>query len=157
MINQRKSENNKMKKNLLIAAFCLMGTVCPIKAEMMCANNQNMMEVTAVKEAEIKFDTLEHNFGDFPASDPVVKCVFTFTNIGDAPLVIHQAIASCGCTVPTYTRMPIKPGEKGKIEVTYNGHNKNLGRFRKSITIRTNSKEPVTRLYITGNMVEGKK
>lgn len=109
------------------------------------------------KQAQIVFEKTTHDFGTFSESDPVVSCAFTFTNEGTAPLVIHQAIASCGCTVPTYTRMPIKPGEKGTIEITYNGHGKYPGRFKKSITVRTNSKEPMVRLYVTGNMTEAKK
>lgn len=107
--------------------------------------------------AVIKFDKTTHDFGTFSEDDPVVKCTFTFTNEGDAPLVIHQAIASCGCTVPTYTRMPVKPGEKGTIEVTYNGDGKYPGKFKKSITVRTNAKEPTARLFITGNMTASEK
>ena len=58
--------------------------------------------VSAQGKADIKFDKTSHNFGTFSENDPVVSCVFTFTNVGDAPLVIHQAVASCGCTVPEY-------------------------------------------------------
>ena len=82
--------------------------------------------------AEIKFDTLRHNFGKFSKNDPIVKCSFKFTNTGTAPLVIHQAFASCGCTVPTFTKEPIKPGEKGVIDVTYNGTDKFPGHFQKT-------------------------
>lgn len=104
--------------------------------------------------AEIKFDTLRHNFGSFPASNPIVKCTFSFTNTGTAPLVIHQAFASCGCTVPNYPKAPIKPGESGKIDVTYNGTGKFAGHFQKTITVRSNSKNEVVRLIIEGDMTE---
>ena len=83
----------------------------------------------AQKQAEIKFDTKTHNFGKFASSNAVQKCSFTFTNVGDAPLVINQAVASCGCTVPQYTKTPINPGEKGSIDVTYNGAGKDPGHF----------------------------
>ena len=76
---------------------------------------------TASAQAEIKFDKLIHNFGSFEESNPVQKATFTFTNVGNKPLIINQAIASCGCTVPSYTKKPIAPGEKGQISVTYNG------------------------------------
>ena len=102
--------------------------------------------------AEIKFDTLRHNFGKFSKNDPIVKCSFRFTNTGTAPLVIHQAFASCGCTVPTFTKEPIKPGEKGNIDVTYNGTDKFPGRFQKTITIRSNAISEVVRLIIEGEM-----
>ena len=108
----------------------------------------------AQQQAEIKFDKTSHNFGTFSEKNPVVTCVFTFTNIGDAPLVINQAVASCGCTVPEYTKDPVKPGEKGEIKVTYNGTGKFPGHFKKSITVRTNGAVEMTRLYIEGEMTK---
>ena len=81
-----------------------------------------------------------------------VTCKFKFKNTGDGPLVIHQAIASCGCTVPQYPKEPIKPGESGEVTVTYNGAGKFPGHFRKTITLRTNSKNEITRLVVEGDM-----
>ena len=75
--------------------------------------------VFAAGEADIKFEKTTHDFGTFPESQKVT-CTFKFTNTGDNLLVIHQAIASCGCTVPQYSKEPIKPGESGEIVVTYN-------------------------------------
>ena len=88
-------------------------------------------------EAEITFENTSHNFGTFSESSPKVTCTFKFKNTGDGPLVIHQAIASCGCTVPQYPKEPIK----------FPGH------FKKSITIRSNGKNEMTRLYIEGDML----
>ena len=110
----------------------------------------------AQKPAEIKFDKLTHDFGTFSEKNPVVTCVFTYTNVGEEPLIINQAIASCGCTVPEYTKTPVKPGEKGEIKVTYNGTGKFPGHFKKSITVRTNGAVEMTRLYIEGDMTEAK-
>ena len=108
----------------------------------------------AQKPAEIKFDSLTYDFGKFSVEDPIKTCKFTFTNIGEQPLVINQAVASCGCTVPKYTKEPIPAGKSGEIEVTYNGAGKALGHFKKSITVRTNGKVEITRLYIEGEMEE---
>lgn len=115
-----------------------------------------MTTIMAQKPAEIKFDKTTHNFGTFSEKEPKVSCSFTFTNVGEAPLVINQAIASCGCTVPEYTKSPIQPGEKGEIKVTYNGTGKFPGHFKKSITVRTNGAVEMTRLYIEGDMTEAK-
>lgn len=115
--------------------------------------------VTAQNQAEITFDKTTHDFGTFSENDPKVTCTFTFTNTGNDLLVIHQAVASCGCTVPTYTKEPVKPGESGKIEVTYNGAGKYPGDFKKTITVRCNAKTETVRLYIKGHMTgkdEGK-
>lgn len=112
--------------------------------------------VEAAKDnyAEIRFDTLKCNLGTFSAKQPVRKCTFNFTNVGTAPLVIHQALASCGCTVPTFTKTPIKPGEKGQVDVTYNGTGKFPGHFQKTITVRSNGRNEVVRLIIEGEMTE---
>ncbi len=107
--------------------------------------------------AEIKFDTLKVNLGTFSEAQPEQKCSFTFTNTGTAPLVINQAFASCGCTVPTYTKTPVKPGEKGKIDVTYNGKGKFPGHFSKTVTVRSNAKNEIVRLTIEGTMTAAKK
>jgi P pilus assembly chaperone PapD len=111
----------------------------------------------ASAQAEIKFDKVSINLGEFSENDPVQKCTFTFTNTGDQPLIINQAVASCGCTVPSYTKTPILPGKTGQIKVTYNGKGKFPGHFKKSITVRTNGKTEMTRLYVEGVMNEAKK
>ena len=115
-----------------------------------------MSVAMAQKPAEIKFDKLTHDFGTFSEKAPVVSCTFSFTNVGESPLVINQAVASCGCTVPEYTKTPIQPGEKGEIKVTYTGTGKFPGPFKKSITVRTNGAVEMTRLYIEGEMTEAK-
>lgn len=112
---------------------------------------------SAQNQAEIKFDKTTHNFGKFSESSPKVTCVFTYTNVGDAPLIINQAVASCGCTVPEYTKAPVQPGQKGEIKVTYNGEGKFPGHFKKSITVRTNGVVEMTRLYVEGDMEEAQK
>ena len=50
------------------------------------------------------------------------------------------------------TKEPIMPGKKGTIKVTYNGTGKYPGHFKKSITLRTNAKTEMVRLYIEGDM-----
>lgn len=130
-------------KKFLIMSVMLIASVCFAMAQ------QN--------QASIKFDKMIHNFGTFSENQPTQKCVFTFTNVGTAPLIINQAVASCGCTIPSYTKAPIKPGEKGEIKVTYNGTGAFPGHFKKTITVRTNGVTELTRLYIEGVMSENKK
>lgn len=102
--------------------------------------------------AEIKFDTLRCNLGIFPESDPIRKYSFKFTNTGTAPLIINQAFASCGCTVPSFTKEPVKAGESGTIDITYNGTGLVPGRFSKTVTVRSNAKNRIVRLVIEGEM-----
>lgn len=111
----------------------------------------------ASAQAKIEFKETTHNFGKFSEKSPVVTCSFVFTNVGDAPLVINQAMGSCGCTVPEYPKAPIKPGESGEIKVTYNGTGKFPGHFKKSVTVRTNGEVEMTRIFIEGDMEEAPK
>lgn len=113
--------------------------------------------IAASAQAEIKFDKLTHNFGSFSEANAQQKTTFTFTNVGNKPLIVNQAVASCGCTVPKYSKSPVQPGQKGFIEVTYNGRGKFPGHFKKTVTVRTNGKIEMTRLYIEGTMTEAKK
>ena len=140
----------------MILALCLM-TVSLAEAQTQKQKvSTSEVPVTGATKAEnyaeIKFDTLRHNFGKFSKNDAIVKCSFRFVNSGTAPLVIHQAFASCGCTVPTYTKEPIKPGEVGVIDVTYNGTDKFPGHFQKTVTVRSNAITEVVRLVIEGDM-----
>lgn len=132
-----------MKKLLFSTLLLLIGIVA------FASNNEE-------PQAEISFENTTYNFGEFPESSPKVTCVFKFKNTGDKPLVIHQAVASCGCTVPQYPKEPIQPGNSGEIIVTYNGAGKFPGHFRKSITLRTNAKNEMTRLYVEGDMIANK-
>ena len=110
-------------------------------------------EVKAKDKGEMKFEHTRHNFGVFAQDTAIVTHEFIFTHVGKSPLIIHQASASCGCTVPEYTLEPIMPGEKGKITVTYNGKGRRPGVFRKSVTIHNNGRQTPIRIYIEGEMI----
>ncbi len=105
-------------------------------------------------KGEMKFEKTRHDFGVFAPDTAILTYDFVFTNVGKEPIIIHQASASCGCTVPEYTLEPVMPGCKGKISVTYNGKGRKPGVFRKSITIHNNGKQTPVRLYIEGEMID---
>lgn len=97
------------------------------------------------EETTIDYGTIERG------SDPLRK--FKFTNTGTEPLIIKNAKGSCGCTVPKYPKEPIMPGEVSYIEVRYDTNR--MGRFSKSITLTTNAAEPVSKLFIKGEVLQG--
>lgn len=106
--------------------------------------------------ADIKFEKTVHNFGTI-AEGAKVSYSFVFKNTGTLPLIINQAMTSCGCTVTTYSKAPVLPDKEGKITVTYDGKGKFPGHFRKTITIRSNSKNPLVRIYVEGDMTSQNK
>lgn len=96
-------------------------------------------------------DTL-YNFGNINDVDKVTH-TFSFTNNGGTPLIISNAAGSCGCAVANYPKDPIKPGERGEIEVVFNPVDK-LGHVEKSIVITTNSKVSTHQLYIKADVIK---
>ncbi len=102
----------------------------------------------------LEFDLIRHNFDTIVSGD-IIDYKFEFANTGKGPLVIESAKATCGCTQPSYPFIPIEPGERGYIGVTYNSVGKE-GVQKPLITVRSNaSKEPIA-LMLTG-FVEPKK
>lgn len=75
---------------------------------------------------------------------------FEFTNAGKEPLIITKAKGSCGCTVPSWPKKPIAPGEKAKIKVKYD--TKRVGPINKSVTVHSNAATPVKVLRIKGKV-----
>jgi hypothetical protein len=103
----------------------------------------------AQTDLKIKFNEVEHNFGNAPQGKPVTH-EFLFTNTGTDPLILESVKASCGCTTPEWSKEPIMPGKTGTIKAQYNMARE--GSFRKSITVVTKSGESVV-LYVSGNAV----
>ena len=99
------------------------------------------------EKPEFKFVTETIDYGKINQGTDG-KRVFEFTNVGKSPLIITRVQASCGCTVPKKPDQPIMPGEKGKIEVSYD--TKRIGGFSKAITIFSNAKQPRKMIKIKG-------
>jgi hypothetical protein len=89
------------------------------------------------------FAETRHHFGEIVSGEKVTH-EFRFTNSGDADLVIANVRASCGCTVPEYSKEPVPPGGNGKITVTFDSSGKH-GMQSKTITIIANT-TPATRV-----------
>lgn len=90
-----------------------------------------------------------HDFGEIARGVPV-SVEFSFTNTGDAALIIKDVITSCGCTASDYAREPIMPGKSSKITVSYNAANP--GAFSKTITVNSNDQEAAKVLLIKGTV-----
>ena len=71
----------------------------------------------------MEFEEQEFDFGTVEEGE-VVEHTFVFTNTGDAPLIVSNAVATCGCTVPTWTKKAISPGDKGEMLVKFNTRGK---------------------------------
>ena len=91
------------------------------------------------------FTETEFDFGTINQGT-AVEHVFKFTNTGEAPLVIVNAKSSCGCTVPTYPKTPVAPGDSAEMLVKFNGSGKN--QVSKTVTITANTETGTEKIKI---------
>ena len=111
----------------------------------------NAQTSQAGSQDSIVFNNLEHDYGTIDRGSDG-ECEFIFTNKGIAPLILSNVRASCGCTVPQWTREPVPPGEKGTIKVKYNTNIS--GAFNKSITVNSNAVNNTVILRVKGKVVK---
>ncbi|RZK07006.1 MAG: DUF1573 domain-containing protein [Flavobacterium sp.] len=136
-----------IKKTLSIVAVALLLVTASCKKE----TNEASNGASDGKFASMSFDKTEHDFGTIDEGDQV-ETVFTFTNKGEADLLITGAKGSCGCTVPDYPKEPVKPGEKGTMKVSFNSNNKK-GMQNKTVTITANTESGTELLTIKANII----
>lgn len=132
-----------MKRASVILGLCALTILASCKEKASEKIDATNMEVAAQRDeasrnvAVMTFDNAEHDFGTITQGMPQ-ETAFTFTNTGNAPLIITSTSASCGCTVPDApVNTPIAPGEQGEIKVKFNGSGS--GQVTKTVTIRANT------------------
>jgi hypothetical protein len=81
-----------------------------------------------------------------------VSYSFKFKNTGTTPLIISNAQATCGCTVPEYPRSPVPPGAEGSINVVYDSAGQ-TGMQAKIITLTSNAYPTTTQLVLKGQVM----
>lgn len=100
--------------------------------------------------ALIRWSSTSFDFGTIPQGEPVTH-EFEFTNTGSEELSITNVLASCGCTVASFTKDPIAPGAKGHVTATYNAAKS--GVFSKTLTVQSNVEENHV-LTLKGTVIE---
>lgn len=142
---------------MLIAGFiCFTNISCdnnPTKK----INQQNLLETEKRLEQEsvlpiLKFDFDTYDFGEVTDGE-IVEVDYTFKNTGESNLIIYDASASCGCTVPEYPKdKEIKPGESGVIKARFDSSGQ-TGKQVKSITLTTNTKNSKKIIRMSGFVI----
>jgi hypothetical protein len=147
-----------MKKRVLFFAGMLVAasfTACNNAADKVAENEveENAISADMVDNAgtaKFTFEEEQFDFGTINEGD-VVEHEFTFTNSGDAPLIITSANGSCGCTVPNPPKEPIAPGASASIKVSFNSQGK-PGNQQKTVTINANTEPTTTILRISAQV-----
>ncbi|MBQ7551545.1 MAG: DUF1573 domain-containing protein [Bacteroidales bacterium] len=99
---------------------------------------------------KIVFEETTYDFGTIIQGEKLTH-VFVFTNEGKSDLVIHSAKASCGCTTSTPPKVPIKPGEKGEIKITFDSKSKK-GAVDNNVRVAANTYPTITVLHVKANV-----
>jgi hypothetical protein len=121
-----------------------------------CNSNQTANNTTASSTADaanapvMKFVKPAQDFGKIKSGSKVTSD-FKFTNTGKSPLIITDAVATCGCTKPEWPKGPIKPGESGNIHVTFNSAGK-MGLQDKMITVTANTSPAQNMVHLIGEV-----
>lgn len=108
----------------------------------------------AKAEEVMKVNEEKHDFGKIKQGVPV-DYYFEITNISPKPIIIENAWASCGCTIPEYDKQPIFPGKTTKLKVQYNAAS--VGAFMKDVYIKFAGVEAPKVLKVMGEVVTGSK
>lgn len=98
----------------------------------------------------LSFDKDVYDFGKIKEGEKV-SYSYTFTNTGKSALIVSNATATCGCTIPKWSQEPIKPGEKGVIKVIFDSKGK-TGLQNKTITVIANTIPNTKVLYLRGDV-----
>lgn len=106
--------------------------------------------ISAVNAPVIKFEEELYDFGVIEEGASV-KYEFKFKNTGKTPLIISNATATCGCTVPEYPTKPIKPGDGGVIKIVFNSQGK-VGIQDKVVSIISNANPYLATLHVVGEV-----
>lgn len=102
---------------------------------------------------QIKFLETTRELGNIKEKGGKVSTNYRFVNTGDAPLVILNATANCGCTKPTFPDAPVAPGDTASIAVSFDPDGK-AGEVNKIIKVMSNSaKGATTRLRMKGVVI----
>lgn len=102
-------------------------------------------------EAQLRFDRTTHNFGTIAEAGGKVECSFRATNEGDRPVVILDVVTTCGCTVPSFSRKPIRAGETAEIRVSYDPYNR-PGTIDRKLHVYDANRNRLAVLTLTGQV-----
>jgi hypothetical protein len=100
----------------------------------------------------LTFEKESFDFGKIKQGESV-QYDFKFTNTGKTPLIIADATATCGCTVPEIPKEPIMPGAAGSIKVVFNSAGK-MGVQDKVITVTSNGNPAINEVHVVGEVTQ---
>ena len=110
----------------------------------------SQMEMALKDSTTVQLIDSVYNFGNIKQGQSV-SFNFKFKNTGKKALVVTNASASCGCTVPEKPQRPIMPGQTSFIKVVFNSTGKS-GHQEKNVTVSANTSPSFPTIKIMGEV-----
>ena len=144
-----------MRKYILFLSLPLIIISCDNRRKDRIADDASTQIALALKDSTtVQIIDSSYNFGKVTDGEKV-EYSYRFKNTGTKPLVVVEAHASCGCTVPQKPEKPILPGEIGFIKIVFDSKGRK-GNAYKTITVASNAKPEFPQLILTGDVEEKK-
>jgi hypothetical protein len=103
------------------------------------------------KNPEIEFSQTDFDFGEIKQGERVAHR-FIFKNTGDGDLLIKNVVAGCGCTVASFPKEPLEPGDESFIEATFNSEGYR-GIVVKDVEVYSNADHAKIKLTISAEVI----
>ncbi len=145
-----------MKKNVFLLGVSLLFLAsCDVRKKdknATLANNDLKQQKVIKDPTTVQIIDTSFSFGKITDGE-IVEYNFRFKNTGSKPLIITNANASCGCTVPEKPEAPIPSGDTGFIKVKFNSAGK-VGMVHKNVTVISNADPAFPDLVIKGEVTK---
>lgn len=144
---------NKIYAVLVIVLLGALGACDNGKEEKEKLKEFDDSKINKEHPAKITFVDTLYEFGTIVDGD-IVEKEFAFYNSGESPLIILDAKSSCGCTVPTWSKDPILPGDSGSLKVVFNSKMKGGLDIDKKVRVSANTwPSKINIVHLTGKVV----
>lgn len=107
----------------------------------------------AMGKGALTFESTQADFGNVKAKGGEVSMTYRFTNTGDEPVsIVTVTNGGCGCTKPTFSPKPYRPGESGEIVIHFNPATFR-GEVNREVKVQTSAQKKRLKLRFQGIVI----
>ena len=140
-------------KNIFLGLIALITvSACNTDIKSQSATDTSAIAIDSTMAPIMSFEKEAYEFGKIKQGESV-SYSFKFVNTGKSPLIIKEASATCGCTVPEFPKEPIAAGASGEVKVTFNSAGKE-GLQDKVVTLVANTIPQNTEVHLIGEVIK---